>query len=111
MKLSALSPFFLSSLFLVASPLPSYAQVALISELPTPSLLRVPQSLPPTIYNPADDHPELPVPPSTDLSTMQAESPPIREYIFQSGRTVTPQPQAQTVSPGFPTQPIPTIRL
>ncbi len=99
MKRYALSPVLLGSLLMLAIPLPGYAQLASILELPTPSLLKVPQSLPPTIYNPSDDHPVLPVPPSTDLSTMPIAPQTVREYIFQSGVGSESRSQSPNVSP------------
>lgn len=99
MKRYALSPVLLGSFLMLAIPLPSYAQLASIPELSTPSLLKVPQSLPPTIYNLSDDHPVLPVPPSTDLSTMSVESQTVREYVFQSGVTSEPRSESPNISP------------
>jgi hypothetical protein len=109
MKPYALSIFALGSLALMVSfPCPSQAQWSSGKRLPPPPVLKVPQGLPPTIYNTTDAHPSLPVPPNTYSSPLRAESQTVREFVFTSGSLpeatpktkITPTPRA--VSPTVP---------
>ena len=74
-------------------PLPAHAQLSSSRRLSPPPVLKVPQSLPPTIYNSSDVHSPLPVPPNNGFSHIQRESKPIREYVFTSGSVPEPIPQ------------------
>lgn len=95
MKLSALSSFVLSSLVIMGSfPSTSQAQISSLRRLTPPAPLKVPQSLPPTIYNSSDAHSPLPVPPNHNFSKTKAKT--IREYVFTSGSLPEPIPQAKT---------------
>jgi hypothetical protein len=58
-------------------------------------VLKVPQGLPPTIYNSTDAHPSLPVPPNGDSSPIQAESQTVREFVFTSGSLPERTPNAK----------------
>ncbi|MFM7572703.1 MAG: hypothetical protein ACKO4S_06130 [Snowella sp.] len=91
MKPYALSIFASGALALVVSfPSPSQAQLSSSKRLPPPPVLKVPQGLPPTIYNPTDAHPSLPVPPNGVSSPIQTQSKVIREYVFTSGSVTAP---------------------
>jgi len=91
MKPYALSVFALAGLALMVScPSPSQAQLSSSKRLPPPPVLKVPQGLPPTIYNSTDAHPSLPVPPNGDSSPIQAESKTVREFVFTSGSLTAP---------------------
>lgn len=96
MKPYALSIFVLGALALVVSfPSPSQAQLSSSKRLPPPPVLKVPQGLPPTIYNSTDAHPSLPVPPNGISSPIQTQSKVIREYVFTSGSVTAPIPNSK----------------